>query len=547
MNPNGLIERHAIGRFKDLGSLYDIRKDEFQMERLFKDTLSESYIETNDCPSLNYWFDYHDSEKQTLDKLNVEANLKLSLMAGFVHAEGSVKYLTQTKRNSHTVRGTFIYQVKTKHQRLSVSMEKLCKYFSSYAFENPSATHVVVGITWGANVAATFEQIVENSDEKERIEGMLQANFANLKINSDGKANVNCDKQEKLDVKSLKIYFSGDALASKCPQTIEDVMRVCEDVPNLIKETNNGKGIQLIYTLCSLEQIAKITKIKNNITRLIQDVSSEIINGLENIFEEMNNQQKKLNDFLYDIQPWKKYLPRQWMVLIETKISNFNHEALELKGEISKLLVAIRSNEHKEPEMIKLIEGFSEHPCSSIETEKFLENNKNIKNKINNLQRINPNKNELLEKIHSIEDYIEDYIEDNDIYLLHICEEWLNQNKKNSFKQIKYFNNLKNNEKDNKNVKFWVIDYDLQPHLVKEPAKSVIYYYSRNGSIESRDVLKDSLSELSRKQIDLILKENPNLAERDLKTRFQEFINVYPDDELSKEDFIKELKKLFPE
>ncbi|CAF4110160.1 unnamed protein product [Adineta steineri] len=260
----------------------------------------------------------------------------------------------------------------------------------------------------------------------------------------------------------------------------------------------------------------------------------------------MNDQKKKLNDFLHDIKPWKKYLPHQWIVLIETKISNFNDEELELKSEISKLLFAIRSNEPKETELIKLIQGFSEHPCSSIETEKFLKKNKNIKTKINNLQTISSNKNELLEEIDSIEDYIQDF-DDNEIYLLHICEEWLNQNKKNSIKQIKYFNNLKNNEKDNENVKFWVIDYDLQSHLVKEPAKSVIYYYLRNGSIDSCDVLKDSLSELSRKQISSISKENPNLTERDLKNKFQEFINIYPDGELAKEGFIREMKKNFPE
>ncbi|CAF0811729.1 unnamed protein product [Adineta steineri] len=546
MESDEVIERQAIGRLEGLGSLYDIRTDQFVLGNLFEKELPVSFLKCYDCANVRYWLDFHNSEKETLDKLNIEADLKLSLMAGLVHVGESAKYLTQTKRNSHTVRGTFIYQIKTKREHLSLSMEKLCEYFSSYAFQDSNATHAVVGITWGANVAATFEQIAENSDEKEQIEGMLKASFANVEIGIKGKADLNCNKQEKLDVTSLKIFFSGDALTNKCPQTIEGIMSVCEDVPNLIKSTNNGKGIQLIYTLCSLEQIAKIAKVKNNISRLIQDVSLKIINRLGNIFEQMNNQQKKLNDFFHDIKPWTKYIPRQWLDLIETKISNFNDEESELKGEISKLLVAIRSNKSEESEMIKLIRGFCNHSCSCIEIEKFLEKNKYIENKINNLKRISPNKNELLEKIHSIEDYIEDYIEDNDIYLLHICEEWVNQNKKNSLKQIKYFNNLKNNEKDNKNAKFWVIDYDLQSHLVKESTKSAICYYSRNGSIESRDVLKDSLCNLSTEQINLILKENPNLVERDLKNKFQEFINDYPDGELSKEDFIKELKKLFP-
>lgn len=55
---------------------------------------------------------------------------------------------------------TFLYETQTKNERLLISMADLHQYFSPAALENLDATHVVIGITWGAKVVATFEQTV---------------------------------------------------------------------------------------------------------------------------------------------------------------------------------------------------------------------------------------------------------------------------------------------------------------------------------------------------------------------------------------------------
>ncbi len=263
----GLIERQAIGRSGIIGSLYDVRTDQFVMGNLFQEALPSAFIKTSDCANLTYGLDFHNSQKETLDDLNIEASLKIALMAGLLKLEGSAKYLQQTKTNSNTVRVTFIYKLKTKQEDLQVSTKGLHEYFSSFAFENPDVTHVVIGIKWGANVAATFERTVEKRDDVKRIEGALGATFSTLALSIKGQVNMKYDNQQKTDLESLRISFSGDVLIEDCPQTIDQVMKIYRKVPSLIKSLNDGKGKQLTYTLCSLKQIADMTKFEGNITR----------------------------------------------------------------------------------------------------------------------------------------------------------------------------------------------------------------------------------------------------------------------------------------
>jgi predicted nucleic acid-binding Zn-ribbon protein len=266
---------------------------------------------------------------------------------------------------------------------------------------------------------------------------------------------------------------------------------------------------------------------------LIKEVSQNIVNRIENIFEQMNDERRKLNDFLDDIKPWKEFIPRQWFNLIEQKLSDFNVEELTLKRQLSNLLVEIRSGTAEESKMVELIDNFNQHPCSPISIERFFDENERIKTKIKTLTRLSPDKKELLTNIKSIEDFIQDFYDD-DVHLLHICEQWEQEDEENSLKQMRFFINLKKKEQDAKKVqdakneqnatneqdakneqnatneqdaknekaKYWVIDYDLHSRLKNKPTKSVIYYATR-ASIESRDFYKDSLSKFIIIQIKL--------------------------------------------
>ena len=219
-----------------------------------------------------------------------------------------------------------------------------------------------------------------------------------------------------------------------------------------------------------------------------------VVNRIENIFEEMNEERRRLNDFLDEIKFWKDFLPRSWFNIIKTKLVEFDAEELRLKLQLAQVLVEIRSGTTEESKMIELIDDFDAHSCSPTSIERFLHDNRKIERKIKTLSRISSDKNCLLKQITSINDFIKGFY-DNDVYLLNISDQWEIEDDENSFKQMRYFKNLKKVEEETENskAKFWVIDYDLHGHLENDLDRSVIFYAARS-KIKSRDFHRDSLS-----------------------------------------------------
>lgn len=256
------VTKQAIGRHGFIGSLYDIRSDQFEGGNLFNRELASSLISTTDCASSDYFVDENLSQKETLNKLNIEGSMKLSLMAGLVTVDGSAKYLNQAKTDNRTVRVTLLFNVKTKQEHLQVSMADLSNYYSSDALENPNATHCVTGITWGARVAATFEETLRNSEAVEELQGQLSVLLKKVTTNVEGEAKLDSAERSNSKFHSLKISFSGDVLIEDVPHTVEDVFNIFKKVPSLLKSLNDGKGKQLEFQLYPLKRMAEIFKYK---------------------------------------------------------------------------------------------------------------------------------------------------------------------------------------------------------------------------------------------------------------------------------------------
>ena len=259
---SGKLTKQAFGHQARLGSLYDIRRDKFEGSNLFKQTPPNSMVTITDCPFTEYIVDENCSQKDTFKKLNVEASLKLSLMAGLIKADGSAKYLYQTKTDSRTVRVTFIFNIKTKKETLEISSDRLNEYFSFNALENQNVTHCVIGITWGARIAATFEQILSNSEAAEELQGKLEVHLKKLGsiAKLDGDAKVENMEKENSKLESLKINFSGDVPIETVPRTLEDVYEIFKTIPLQLKTINQGKGQQLEFEFYPLKQIAQMFK-----------------------------------------------------------------------------------------------------------------------------------------------------------------------------------------------------------------------------------------------------------------------------------------------
>ncbi|CAM4984108.1 unnamed protein product, partial [Rotaria socialis] len=537
------IERQTVCRRGFIGSLYDIRTDKLEGTNLFKKKLPEEFIDVSDNAHTSYELLFNNSQKETFDKMNIEASLKLSLMTGILDIAGSAKYLKETKTNSLTIRVTYVYKVKTKQEQLHISRDGLSDYCSVDALKNPNATHVVTGIIWGANVAATFEQEAENLEEVQKVEGSLSAVLKSLPIS--GEAKLDLQNTDKSKVEKLQISLSGDILIDECPQNIEGVMRVFKTVPSRIKTLNEGKGQQLVFVLHPLKKMAEIFKPDLKINTMIEEVSHLVVMRIEDIFEDISIGKRKFNDFFNEIKPWEHYISRDWRHAIHQKQAERIAAEVKTQRELSTLLQKIRGGQAEESEMERLLDDFDrKNPCSSMSIERLLREKQNVTLKIRLLKDFQPEKH-LLKEITSIK-YILSRLYDKNVYLLHVSEEWETKDGDNSFKQLRLFKSMIKNETIDS--AFIVIDYDLHHSDLKndeDKANKCCIYHAIHGKIKSKDYYQDSLKKLSRSQISSILKENSSLSEKDILQRHKDFLIEYPTGELTDDEFVGELQKLY--
>ncbi|CAF3570084.1 unnamed protein product [Rotaria socialis] len=559
----GAITKQAFGRHGFIGSLYDIRSDRFEGGNLFNRPLESSMILTADSASSDYIVDENISQKDTFNKLNIEASMKLSLMAGLIQLEGSAKYLNQTKTDSRTVRVTFMLNLKTKQEHLQISRADLYQYFSSDALENRNATHCVISIIWGARVAATFEEIMTNSEAAEELQGRLAVSLKKVAIQVSGEASLEHNNKGNAKFESLKISFSGDILIQDIPHTIEDVFNIFKKVPTLLENLNDGKGQQLEFELYPLERMAEIFKHELRIERMIKEVTNSVVNRIENIFEQIIQGKRMMNDFLSTIEPWKNWICSNWIEVIYDRQKHLAGIELETQRRLASLLESIRRGEADEKVMVELLDRFEqENPCSVMSVKKFLQSNARIGTKIESLSEFDqhvldgahektskiPNPTILLKTFRSIDDFIQKHYDDN-TYLLHISNTWEEQDKANWYKQLrcfKYLYKLGKKDEAKKDI-FCVIDHDLHVGLDQKPNSCVIYHAYR-GTITTKDYYQSSLIQLSWQQIQDIRVENKfsTLSNTDIEKWHKEFIESHPNGEMNEKQWIDEFQKLYP-
>ncbi|CAF1396456.1 unnamed protein product [Rotaria sordida] len=98
------------------------------------------------------------------------------------------------------------------------------------------------------------------------------------------------------------------------------------------------------------------------------------------------------------------------------------------------------------------------------------------------------------------------------------------------------------------NSAFMVIDYDLHHSDLENDdnrAEKCCIYYAKRGAIKSKDYYEDSLKKLSHKQISSILKENSRPSGKEIVNWHKAFMDEHPTGELTEDDFISELTKLY--
>ena len=299
------ITRQALGRIAKIGDLYNSATEKFLglsmlREQLPKDSPAIAITDNKQC---NISVTTVSTYSEKMDKMNVTSDLKLSVLVGMCEVNGSAKYLTEKKSNFKSVESSLLYNLTTVVEQLNLSSDKLMPYVSSNDLSETGATHVVVGIHWGANCAITMTDQNKEDKSVKDVEANLSANMEKLKVIVSASASVGMkkDKKETDSFHSFTLKTFADMLpegAEEIPHTYEGALAMVQKMPVMLKNCNDGKGKPLAYILLPLIYVPFRDKLGlKDMKREIGTLEGGDIVQVLQIFDLVTQMRQKVHDY----------------------------------------------------------------------------------------------------------------------------------------------------------------------------------------------------------------------------------------------------------
>ncbi|XP_063960606.1 uncharacterized protein LOC129268408 [Lytechinus pictus] len=304
------VTRASLGREAQLGDLYDIRTEKFLNESLFISKLEEEMVETMDIAETEIEMTISDSLEEKCKILDVEDELQLSVAVGMVELSGSGAFLGDERNSAMTQSKSLIYKLSTVNEEVMLRQNRDIIDKEVLSGTNPSATHVVVGIDWGAQCTITCEYEKDEHEDDSDVSKEVKKGLEKIKDVLDAKEEVNIlddDRDTDVDTETddrKEFYrYRADVLTTvnSIPTTYEGAVELVRSLSTLLKSTNSGKGVPVKYYLTSLETVRKKIRVKatNGIT--CNDVDECIIQKCAKVLEKVKGKSQKVHDIYHEM------------------------------------------------------------------------------------------------------------------------------------------------------------------------------------------------------------------------------------------------------
>ena len=221
-------------------------------------------------------------------------------MAGLVNPQGSGRYLTDQKLTARSARCSLLYSIKTKEESVKIYHKNLKDSFAIPAIESGIATHVVVGITWGANSVLSCEfPNNQNQDVKELEEALMsQLKRGSQAISGKSASTQNRDSHNKELKCDISIF--GDLLPPnhKHPDSLSEAFNLFKLISKLIPNSNHGLGKPLTYHLLQLSVLKNYLGFNMSKPYIIRQIDECRSQKIVQVFDNISKAQQELGDLL---------------------------------------------------------------------------------------------------------------------------------------------------------------------------------------------------------------------------------------------------------
>uniref|UniRef100_A0A914V1Q6 SNTX MACPF/CDC-like domain-containing protein n=1 Tax=Plectus sambesii TaxID=2011161 RepID=A0A914V1Q6_9BILA len=237
-----------------------------------------------------------------LKSLKLDGDVTLSCLCGMFRISGSARYLNEKKNSKKAVQCSFVQKIRTVDESISVKDDAIKDYYSTDIGDE--GTHVVTGISWGANATVTLTYENNEGRSKDEIKSELKLNLGMLErvklVSADEKKGASGRWLDKGSFKEhemhLKVYADVLPNGTGAPRTFEEAMELIYNMPHCIAATVDGKGKQLELHLLPLSVLKKHLALQTGADQMFYEIETGAVKRLEQLFDGIEESREALND-----------------------------------------------------------------------------------------------------------------------------------------------------------------------------------------------------------------------------------------------------------
>jgi len=347
--------RSSLGQVANIGDLYDATSDCFTGQSvltagsaqapLVNATLTESF--RNEFSIDNNFYDKLDT---LLDAK--ELGLKLSAAVGLTAAAGNVGTFVNRGESPGTA-GLFVCTIINLHEQVD-NMTDIERLVMSCDVTNGRATHVVVGIDWGATVAVCLDRADPDVSCEPSMSDDLQRHLQTLVSGARPDFQVLSDINSTYSIRCFSNCLPQDDHDQTHATSLEDAISLISNLPGLTHSVNDGKGAPVRYIMMPLSSLNGGVS-WTPYCGIDDSVATETLSFLR----ELTLKHRGLNSLGLYLADHTSYVQEGELAKMDEFLVGFQDAVKTLHGDIASAIVAVRSGDLDQVQIVNVIRSFS--------------------------------------------------------------------------------------------------------------------------------------------------------------------------------------------
>lgn len=389
-----VVTRPALGYEVGLGTLYDSRTDTFLPHSLFKETPTnavDSQAKVNSIAKLSKATTF----RQKLADLGIGTELGASILAGLSPIDGCGLYLTDHhKAPGDIVHSSLHHTITTVEEELNLTASGVKDLIIPDVLNDTIATHVVTGITWGAQFIVTACAKADEPTQLARLQQCLDKEFESLlqdalqttpAIEFSSTELVQYDSSQDIvqydegdgifhfcnTLSVLDNGLAGDARHQSAPSSIAFI----HDLRSRLYATNGAKGKPIHYTLMPLSLLSMLRLINIQHQPVIHQPNIDYLTYFIQFLDDWANAQQKFSNYVARCKACPSAIPSDHLRLIVRKLRPVKTDELAFKASFAEALKDVRYGKANEDRLQDLLAG-AEGSALSPEKLRFMANHR---------------------------------------------------------------------------------------------------------------------------------------------------------------------------